>query len=189
MLLNHVVLATKLSATIWQRLLRPVLLHFGFPDQLVTDQGGEWAICIFACFYVWLQDGRAIPNAREPHKIVTSTRNTRVEKFNFETNMRCLSVIRALIDVMEAANLLDKQLVLHVHVFRFLMCPLLEVGLVRLLRGWNRHKVATIAGRPGSGGRPVERMAERPHPGGQLPLQPDMDVPSLYDEHALGAQV
>ena len=52
-------------------------------------------------------------------------RQTRVERFNFEINMRVLANIRALINAMEFDGLLDKNCHTHTVAFSCLMQPIM----------------------------------------------------------------
>ena len=127
---------------------------------------------------------------------------TPVERFNYEINMRCLVPFRMLLTVMEddgvrickcAAALLalsacaptrwqvlDHTVPLHVFAFSFLAKPILQHSLDLLEGAWNNHYRRAPRGAPGTGGRPIARALERPHPGGQLHLPPGFDGVSLY---------
>lgn len=75
MVLHATVMPDKTALRVYEELLRPALSLWAFPDQLVTDQGEEWRLCIFVCFFVWWVSGRATPTGRVPHKVVPSTAN------------------------------------------------------------------------------------------------------------------
>ena len=75
MVLHATVMPDKSALRVYEELLRPALSLWAFPDQLVTDQGEEWRLCIFVCFFVWWVSGRATPTGRIPHKVVPSTAN------------------------------------------------------------------------------------------------------------------
>ena len=77
MVVHAAVLTDKSAVRVYEELLRPAVQHWGFPDQLLTDQGEEWRLCIFVCFFIWWASGRASPTARLPHKVVPSTANVR----------------------------------------------------------------------------------------------------------------
>ncbi len=51
-----------------------------------------------------------------------------------------------------------------------LLLPIIRHGVVLLALAWNQHRVKNIPYRPKSGGVPLRRMVDRPHPGGQLTL-------------------
>ena len=53
MVLHATVMPDKTALRVYEELLRPALSLWAFPDQLVTDQGEEWRLCIFVCFFVW----------------------------------------------------------------------------------------------------------------------------------------
>ena len=75
MVLHAAVLPDKTACRVYEELFRPAVAAWGFPDQLNTDQGEEWRLCVFVCFFVWWAAGRASPAGRLPHKIVPSTSN------------------------------------------------------------------------------------------------------------------
>ena len=75
MVIHATVMPDKSAPRVYEELLRPALSLWAFPDQLVTDQGEEWRLCIFVCFFVWWVTGRATPTGRIPHKVVPSTAN------------------------------------------------------------------------------------------------------------------
>jgi hypothetical protein len=75
MVLHAAVLPDKTACRVYEELFRPAVAAWGFPDQLNTDQGEEWRLCVFVCFFVWWASGRASPAGRLPHKIVPSTSN------------------------------------------------------------------------------------------------------------------
>lgn len=51
-----------------------------------------------------------------------------------------------------------------------LLLPIVRHGVGLMALAWNQHRVKNIPYRPNSGGIPLRRMAERPHPGGQATL-------------------
>ena len=252
MVLHAAVLPDKTACRVYEELFRPAVAAWGFPDQLNTDQGEEWRLCVFVCFFVWWAAGRATPAGRLPHKIVPSTSNvragafplctstvalrshiapaacpcataplqqtaspscfhfhplqTRSERFNYEPNMRVFTWVRVFLNVLEAAGVLDPSVVLHIRAARVcvspflsfprpvrcccccctllltsvlsacaraqaLLLPLVHHGVMLLVLAWNQHRVKNIPHRPGSGGVPLKRMTERPHPGVQSTLQ------------------
>ena len=118
---------------------------------------------------------------RAAHHAVPSTRNVRVEKFNYEINVRVIVPIRQLVNVLEAAGLLSKYDAVAVGAFSALMVPLMQVGLDWLRESWNAHRVHAISGRPGSGGKPTDRMRVFPHPAGQVCLPASFDGISEYE--------
>lgn len=98
-----------------------------------------------------------------------------MEKFNFEVNVRVLVPLRMLLNFLEAGNWLDKDNAVQVGAFAAIACSLMQVGLDRLKAAWNEHYVASKRGRPGSGGRPSQRMVQRPHPALQMSLPAGFD--------------
>ena len=106
---------------------------------------------------------------------------TRVERFNYEINMRVLVPIRRLINVLEKRGQLDKYISAHVYAFSTLMQPLLQHGLDLLRAAWNNHNVSLVRHVKDSGGIPDERAARRPHPGGQLLLPRGVDGVREYE--------
>ena len=60
----------------------------------------------------------------------------------------------------------------------------MQVGLDRLRAAWNEHHVRAKTGRPGSGGRPSQRAAQRPHPQPQMTLPAGLDGVASW--HAAG---
>ena len=107
--------------------------------------------------------------------------NTRVEKFNYEINVRVFIPVRMLLNAMEAAAILDKDNPLHVGAFSTLMQPLVQIGLDRLTKAWNYHRVRAVRGLPGSGGRPVDRARRFPNPGTLLALPLGFDAVADYE--------
>ena len=86
-----------------------MLREFGICEQLISDKGPEWAVCAFLQHYAHLRVGRpaytggaaaASPSAyvlervRYAHKYTQSIFNVRVERFNFEVNVRVLIYVR-----------------------------------------------------------------------------------------------
>ena len=169
-----VALTTKIPIAAYLHIFLPFVLHYGFPDQLITDKGKEWVLIAFVCH---LMHARYRPHVHRPmhHAVEQSKFNTRVEKFNFEINVRCFIPLRLLTNAMEATAILDKLKPLHVGAFSTLMQPLLQVGLDRLAHVWNHHRVRAVRGLPGSGGRPCDRALKFPNP------TPPMAVPVGFD--------
>ena len=89
--------------------------------------------------------------------------------------------MRKLLNMMEAAALLDKDDPMHVGAFSALMQPLVQVGLDRLTKAWNHHRVKGVPGLPGSGGRPCERALRFPNPGQLLALPVGFDAVAEYE--------
>ena len=83
MVLHAAVLPDKTACRVYEELFRPAVAAWGFPDQLNTDQGEEWRLCLFVCFFVWRAAGRASPAGRLPHKIVPSTSNVCCRRLAF----------------------------------------------------------------------------------------------------------
>ena len=83
MVLHAAVLPDKTACRVYEELFRPAVAAWGFPDQLNTDQGEEWRLCVFVCFFVWWAAGRASPAGRLPHKIVPSTSNVCCRRLAF----------------------------------------------------------------------------------------------------------
>ena len=162
-----VALTTKLPYVVYSMVYLPFVAAHGIPDQLITDKGTEWSLIVFVSHLIAALFSQA---TRAAHRFVTSTRNIRVEKFNYEINMRILLPIRLLINDLERAGMLSKYDPVQVLAFAHLMRPLMQVGLDRLKRAWNEHTVKAVPGRPGTGGRPSKR-ASNPRPSGcwQLP--------------------
>lgn len=172
-------LTDKLPITIYTALWMVFVAAHGFPDQLITDHGTEWLVVAFICHFMRYTFGM---NGRAAHSAVPSTRNIRVEKFNFEINVRVLIPIRTLLNEMEAAGIMDKHNHIQVGAFSSLMQPLMQVGLDRLRGAWNEHYVRSIRDRPGTGGKPNDRAARFPHPGGQLTFPPGFDGVAEYEQ-------
>lgn len=53
MVLHAAVLPDKTACRVYEELFRPAVATWGFPDQLNTDQGEEWRLCEFVCFFLF----------------------------------------------------------------------------------------------------------------------------------------
>jgi hypothetical protein len=209
--LRLVALVDKLPVTIYDKLFAPAANSHGLPDQLITDKGSEWCVAAFACLLLAGLAGRSAAS-RRAHRFVPSKRNvrartlvppraatcanaahvcvprrlapwqTRVERFNYEINMRVLVPVRRLINVLELRGLLDRYLGKHVYAFSRVMQPLVQHGLDLLEAAWNEHSVRPVRNMEHSGGIPNRRAVLRPHPGGQLKLPLRFDGVHEYEE-------
>jgi hypothetical protein len=210
-----VCVTTKIPLVAYLALFLPFVLSYGFPEQLITDKGGEWILIVFVCNL--MQECYRPHLPRPMHRAVEQSKcaflhtlpapplircsglalpvstvlrfnsrlisrfNTRVEKFNYEINVRVFIPVRKLLNMMEAAALLDKDDPMHVGAFSALMQPLVQVGLDRLTKAWNHHRVKGVPGLPGSGGRPCERALRFPNPGQLLALPLGFDAVAEYE--------
>lgn len=157
MCLSLVALTNKLTLTVYNEVFLPFVRAWGFPDQLVTDQGPEFHLAAFACHAVKGLTGFSA--TRAPHKCTKSTSNVRsfgdsncwskcwsiplnwlaapsltlscgqirVEKFNIEVNVRCLVPVRMLLNALEHNSMMDKDNALQVGAFAAIVVCLLKV--------------------------------------------------------------
>ena len=132
-----VALTTKIPIVSYLNIFLPFVLAYSFPEQLITDKGQEWVLIVFVCQLLQARYRphvvRSMHRAVEQSKCVhlrpaedSATRrtcwrripcafdscthrfNTRVEKFNYEINVRCYIPVRKLTNAMEEASTLDK---------------------------------------------------------------------------------
>jgi hypothetical protein len=170
---------TKIPLEVVDAIFVPHVAVHGFPEQLVTDKGAEWLVVSFICNVMQRRQGIG---GREMHHVVDDSKfNTRVEKFNYEVNVRVYIKLRKLTNYMEAAGLLSKSLPRHVGAFSLLAQPLVQVGLDRCRRAWNEHVVKPVAGWPKSGGRPSARVRSYPPRAGRAVLPANYDAAADFE--------
>lgn len=182
MVLSLRVLSDKLPVTIYDHIFSPMVEEYGLPDQLISDKGGEWFVAAFVSICL----ARSAGLHRRGHRFVQSKRNTRVERFNYEINMRVLVRFRRLINYLRSKHLLDKGVGAEVFAFATVAKPLMQFGCDVLCASWNHHKVRNVRYQgkalPGTGGVPVEVAKQRPHPGnGPRRLPAGFDGVSEYE--------
>ena len=130
------------------------------PTIWTTDKGTETVVTAFAARYIAQQVNASISRA---HRFLPSTRQSFVERFNGEINVKVNYPLKVVFIYMQhTLRILDMTNPHHIGAIQTLGQQLLQHGDNLLAASWDRHKVRRARG-PAIG-CPRDMRAQKPHP-------------------------
>ena len=176
--ISLIALTDKLAATVWTHVNGRAASIFGMPIIWTTDKGTETVVTAFAARYIAQQVNASIARA---HRFLPSTRQSFVERFNGEINVKVNYPLKVVFIYMQhTLRILDMTNPHHIGAIQTLGQQLLQHGDNLLAASWDRHKVRRARG-PAIG-CPRDLRARKPHPPGRTQVPPGIDFVALYEQ-------
>ena len=163
----------------------------GRPDQLVMDAGHENRLMALACYvshYNIPEDRRP---ARAPVKVVSSTRNNRIERFWSEPNMRISRYAKKFFLFLEfhfertgpewlTFNPVNP---IELGALHRVFLPAIRILVDSVTRTRNRRNVQATRNAPGTGGVPSKLVVQHPRPAEKHLAWEDWSLDDIIEMH------
>ena len=169
-----ITIPTKNATSIYNALMRPLLISEGMWEQVRVDHGTEF--CLLVAMQRHLSNFRQ-RQSRLPALQTTSTNNHRVERMWVEVNQRVNYPVKQILVSMEGAQEIDMSNNVVKFCVSWTTMKVITPALIRFVGSWNNHRI------PGSSGGIPNDLASRRNaitPPGQLSVPTTSEAVHLF---------
>ena len=141
-----ITLPVKNAVSIYNALMRPLLLSEGMWDQVRIDHGTEF--CLLAAMQQHLANLVPTQNRLHQHPVMqsSSTNNHRVERLWVEVNQRVNYPVKRILVALEANGSIDLSNEVVKFCVSYTTIRLLEEALLLFIESWNNHRIPGPSG-------------------------------------------